>query len=68
MTTESDLRKLLEDIVAAYEALGRAEVPPPGHVGPTGWVDARPKPGEVDAAHEALSQCIARARLALQGR
>jgi hypothetical protein len=68
MTTESELRKLLQDIVAAYEALGRAEVPPPGHAGPTGWVDARPKFGEVDAAQEALSQCMARARLVLKER
>jgi hypothetical protein len=67
MTSEGDLRKLLQDIVAAYEALGLAEVPPPGHVGPSGWVDARPKFGAVDAARATLSECIGRARLLLQG-
>jgi hypothetical protein len=68
MTTEGDLRRLLADIVAAYEALGLAEVPPPGHAGPTGWVDARPKFGEVEAAREVLSECIGKARLLLQER
>lgn len=62
MTTEGDLRKLLQDIVAAYESLGLAEVPPPAHVGPRGWVDARPKLGEVEAARKGLSDCIDRAR------
>jgi hypothetical protein len=68
MTTEGDLRKLLADIVSAYEALGLAEVPPPGHVGPTGWVDARPKFGAVEAAQEVLRECIGRARLLLEER
>lgn len=68
MATDADLRGLLQEIVDAYNALGRAEVPPPAHVGPTGWVDARPKLGEVAAAQEALSRCMARARLVLEDR